>query len=205
MEALLKSQTAMEILASISLAQFLVVMTLCIGVGVLIYNFRDKFKDFLENYRKKENNKESLMKKLEECNNRITTLERHHEEDMELNHINQTKYRQQSIDKQNQIDKKFSCIQDDIVELKDDIKNLTALINNHYEDTKRLKRNELREKLLSSFRHYTSLELNPKQEWNEMEAEAFWHLFSDYEKLSGNGYMHSTVKPAMEKLTVVPF
>ena len=195
----------LKILASISLAQFLVVMTLCIGVGVLIYNFRDKFKDFLENYRKKENNKESLMKKLEECNNRITTLERHHEEDMELNHTNQTKYRQQSIDKQNQIDKKFSCIQDDIVELKDDIKNLTALINKHYEDTKRLKRNELREKLLSSFRHYTSLELNPKQEWNEMEAEAFWHLFSDYEKLSGNGYMHSTVKPAMEKLTVVPF
>lgn len=205
MEALLKSQTAMEILASISLAQFLVVMALCIGVGVLIYNFRDKFKDFLENYRKKENNKESLMKKLEECNNRIAALERHHKEDMELNHTNQTKYRQQSIDKQNQIDKKFSCIQDDIVELKDDIKNLTALINNHYEDTKRLKRNELREKLLSSFRHYTSLELNPKQEWNEMEAEAFWHLFSDYEKLNGNGYMHSTVKPAMEKLTVVPF
>lgn len=205
MEALLKSQTAMEILASISLAQFLVIITLCIGVGVLIYNFRDKFKDFLENYRKKENNKESLMKKLEECNNKITALERHHEEDMKLNHTNQTKYRQQSIDKQNQIDKKFSCIQDDITELKDDIKSLTALINKHYEDTERLKRNELREKLLSSFRHYTSLELNPKQEWNEMEAEAFWHLFSDYEKLNGNGYMHSTVKPAMEKLTVVPF
>lgn len=205
MEALLKSQTAMEILASISLAQFLVIITLCIGVGVLIYNFRDKFKDFLENYRKKENNKESLMKKLEECNNRITALECHHEEDMKLNHTNQTKYRQQSIDKQNQIDKKFSCIQDDITELKDDIKSLTALINKHYEDTERLKRNELREKLLSSFRHYTSLELNPKQEWNEMEAEAFWHLFSDYEKLNGNGYMHSTVKPAMEKLTVVPF
>ena len=205
MEALLKSQTAMEILASISLAQFLVVMALCIGVGVLIYNFRDKFKDFLENYRKKENNKESLIKKLEECNNRIAALEHHHKEDMELNHTNQTKYRQQSIDKQNQIDKKFSCIQDDIVELKDDIKNLTALINKHYEDTERLKRNELREKLLSSFRHYTSLDLNPKQEWNEMEAEAFWHLFSDYEKLNGNGYMHSTVKPAMEKLTVVPF
>ena len=110
MEALLKSQTAMEILASISLAQFLVIITLCIGVGVLIYNFRDKFKDFLENYRKKENNKESLMKKLEECNNKITALERHHEEDMKLNHTNQTKYRQQSIDKQNQIDKKFSCI-----------------------------------------------------------------------------------------------
>ena len=205
MEALLKSQTAMEILASISLAQFLVIITLCIGVGVLIYNFRDKFKDFLENYRKKENNKESLMKKLEECNNKITALERHHEEDMKLNHTNQAQYRQQSIDKQNQIDKKFSCIQDDITELKDDIKSLTALINKHYEDTERLKRNELREKLLNSFRHYTSLELNPKQEWNEMEAEAFWHLFSDYEKLNGNGYMHSTVKPAMEKLTVVPF
>lgn len=205
MEALLKSQTAMEILTSISLAQFLVMAALCIGIGVLIYNFKDKFKDFLENYRKKENNKESLMKELKNCNDKITALERHHEEDMKLNHVNQSKYRQQSIDKQNEIDLKFNHIKDDITELKDDIKNLTALINKHYEDTERLKRNELREKLLNSYRHYTSLETNPKQEWNEMEAEAFWHLFSDYEELKGNGYMHSTVKPAMEKLTVVPF
>lgn len=205
MEALLKSQTAMEILTTISLAQFLVVAVLIIGAGIAVYKFRDKIKDFLEDYRKKENNKESLMKKIEDCNKKIAALEHHHEEDMKAYHDNQVKYRQQSIAKQNEIDKKFSHIKDDITELKDDIKSLTSLIHKHYEDTERLKRNELREKLLNSFRHYTSLELNPKQEWNEMEAEAFWHLFSDYEKLNGNGYMHSTVKPAMERLKVVSF
>ena len=36
-----------------------------------------------------------------------------------------------------------------------------------------------------------------------MEAEAFWHVYRDYEKLGGNGFMHSTVKPAMERLNVV--
>ena len=36
-----------------------------------------------------------------------------------------------------------------------------------------------------------------------MEAEAFWHLFADYEAMDGNGFMHQTVKPAMAKLTVI--
>ena len=55
MEALLKSQTAMEILTTISLAQFLVVLVLLIGIGVVIYKFKDAIKEYLEDYRKKTN------------------------------------------------------------------------------------------------------------------------------------------------------
>lgn len=36
-----------------------------------------------------------------------------------------------------------------------------------------------------------------------MEAEAFWELFSDYEEAGGNGYMHTVVQPAMNRLTVI--
>jgi DNA replicative helicase MCM subunit Mcm2 (Cdc46/Mcm family) len=125
----------------------------------------------------------------------IHDLEKHHEEDMKKNYENQSKYRQQSLNKQASIDVKFDDVNNKIDELKE-------LILNHYEETKVLKRNELREKLLTNYRYYTSLEQNPSQSWNEMEADAFWHLFKDYEKLNGNGFMHTTVKPAMEKLDV---
>ena len=35
-----------------------------------------------------------------------------------------------------------------------------------------------------------------------MEAEAFWGLFRDYEEAGGDGYMHTVVQPAMEKLRI---
>lgn len=38
-----------------------------------------------------------------------------------------------------------------------------------------------------------------------MEAEAFWELFRDYEDLGGDGYMHTEVQPAMERLVVTEF
>ena len=45
-------------------------------------------------------------------------------------------------------------------------------------------------------------ETNPSKSWTQMEAEAFWGLFRDYEEAGGNGYMHSVVQPAMTELTV---
>ena len=50
--------------------------------------------------------------------------------------------------------------------------------------------------------YYTTEETNPSKSWTQMEAEAFWGLFSDYEEAGGNGYMHSVVQPAMTELTV---
>ena len=44
---------------------------------------------------------------------------------------------------------------------------------------------------------------NPAGTWNTMEAEAFWEMFSDYEDVEGNGYIHSVVQPAMNKLKIV--
>ena len=36
-----------------------------------------------------------------------------------------------------------------------------------------------------------------------MEAQAFWELFGDYEKLDGDGYIHSVVQPAMTLLATI--
>jgi Skp family chaperone for outer membrane proteins len=195
METLLKSDKALDILTTISLAQFLVIAVIFIGIGATIFKFKDRIKDFLEDYRTKENRKEDLLDMLNSHEQEIQDLKAHHEDDMKKFYNKQLEYRKQSMTKQDKIDNRF-----DTLEGKFDA--LVEMVANHYEETKRLKRNELRDKLLTSYRHFTSLELNPKQEWNEMEAEAFWNVFGDYEELGGNGFMHSIVKPAMEKLTV---
>lgn len=195
-EALLKSDSALSILTTISLAQFLIIVSLFVGIGVIVYKFKDNIKAFLEEYRKEENQKEQLKNTIASHTTEINNLKIHHEEDIKSFYDRQLQYRQQSLTKQEEITTQFK-------EIDKKIDALTELINLHYEETTRLKRNELREKLLNSYRHFTSFETNPKQEWNEMEAEAFWHIYKDYEELGGNGFMHSTVKPAMEHLNVV--
>ena len=196
MEALLKSDKALDILASISLAQFVIILILLIGNGIIVFKFRGNIKNLLEDYRTKANEKEEMKNKIISHDKAITQLKMHHEEDMEAFYQKQMSYRQQSISKQEDIDKRFDNITDKINEL-------IILINEQYKETNSIKRNELREKLLSHYRFFTSLEHNPKQEWTEMEAEVFWTLFEDYKKLGGNGFMHNTVKPAMEALKVI--
>lgn len=196
MEALLKSETAMDILATISLAQFLVIMIIFIGVIIIAFKFKDNIKDLLEDYRTKANQKEALFNKLDSYDKEIKEIKNHHELDMNDFYNRQLEYRQQSLDKQKAIDNHFKDIDNKL-------DNLLQMINEQYEETRQIKRNELREKLLNMYRYYTSIENNPKQEWTEMEAEVFWDLFEDYETLGGNGFMHETVKPAMKALKVV--
>lgn len=195
-EALLKSESALNILTTISLAQFLIIVSLFIGIGIIVYKFRDNIKGVLEDYRQEENQKEQWKRTINSHTTEIKDLKDHHDKDMKSFYDRQLQYRQQSLTKQQEISTQFS-------EINSKIDALTKLINEHHEETNHLKRNELRGKLLTSYRHFTSLETNPNQEWNEMEAEAFWHVYGDYEKLGGNGFMHSTVKPAMERLNVV--
>ena len=57
---------------------------------------------------------------------------------------------------------------------------------------------------MQSYRYYTSAEKNPEKAWSEMEAEAFWKIFKDYEDLDGDGYVHSEVQPVMNDLQVIP-
>ena len=71
------------------------------------------------------------------------------------------------------------------------------------EQNKRRERNKLRDVLLQNYRYFTNKETNPSQTWTRMESEAFWELFKDYEDAGGNGYIHSTVLPEMERLIVI--
>ena len=71
-------------------------------------------------------------------------------------------------------------------------------------DRKAQKVNELRQDLINAYHYFTSLDRNPKQEWNEMESHAFWSMFGDYERYGGNDFAHKVIQPAMNKLKVIP-
>lgn len=105
-------------------------------------------------------------------------------------------YRQQSIEIQKMLEEQMEMIRE---ALEDHTKRLAKM----EEDSNRRDRNKLRDILLQNYRYYTNKERNPSQTWSRMESEAFWELFKDYERAGGNGYMHSDVLPAMERLTVV--
>ena len=53
---------------------------------------------------------------------------------------------------------------------------------------------------MQNYRYYVRAETNPSHSWTQMESEAFWELFREYEEAGGNGYMHTEVLPAMELL-----
>lgn len=105
-------------------------------------------------------------------------------------------YRQQSIKIQ-------ELLEGEIQELKEMILEDKERIARMEEHDKRRECNKLRDMLLQNYRYYTHKERNPLQSWTQMEAEAFWELFRDYEDLGGNGYMHTVVQPEMERLIVV--
>lgn len=113
------------------------------------------------------------------------------------------KYREQS----RQIQKSF---RDEIDGLKESQKTLAETqqdicltLKNMQEKQERRERNKLRDKLLQSYRYYTDKQRNPNQTWTQMESEAFWELFRDYEDAGGNDYMHTVVQPAMNLLKII--
>ena len=105
-------------------------------------------------------------------------------------------YRQQSIKIQ-------ELLEGEIQELRKMQEDTTARLMRMEEQDHRRECNKLRDMLLQNYRYYTNKDRNPSQSWTKMEAEAFWELFGDYEDLGGDGYMHTEVQPAMERLIVV--
>ena len=107
------------------------------------------------------------------------------------------KWREQSIE----IQQKFTEAINDLKEVQK--QNIDRLEEIEAANQKR-ERNKLRDRLLQSYRYFTSKEKNPMLAWSEMEAEAFWQIFKDYEALKGNGHVHTEVQPAMRNLEIIP-
>lgn len=146
--------------------------------GVFLRYVYVKIKDYFENRVKAEQEEKD---KLNKCLESIAQY---------------PKYREQSHRIQQDLQGQIDELKSTQIEVKQGIKDLRETIEKR-------ERNKTRDRLLQSYRYYTDLEKNPSQSWNTMESDAFWQLFKDYEDLGGDGYMHTVVQPAMNKLDVV--
>lgn len=106
-------------------------------------------------------------------------------------------WRQQSLN----IQKKLTERMDEMQKFQEDVMRRIEEIE---AERRKQKRNELRDRLLQAYRYYTNQDTNPRHAWSEMEAQAFWDMFGDYEKNGGDGHMHTVVQPAMRALEVIP-
>lgn len=106
-------------------------------------------------------------------------------------------WHQQSIEIQQQFNKS-------IAELKEGMDQHQKQLEKIEEDIISRERSKLRDRLLQSHRYFTSPEKNPLHAWSEMEADAFWSMFKEYENAKGNGHMHTVVQPEMRALEVIP-
>lgn len=105
-------------------------------------------------------------------------------------------YHQESIDIRDGLKK-------EIQEIRDYCSTLMKRFEEIEEQNRKRECSKLRDMLLQNYRYYTNVNQNPSQSWTRMESEAFWELFDEYESAGGNGYMHSVVRPAMERLDIV--
>lgn len=125
-------------------------------------------------------------------------FDKQHDKEDVINNIltNYSKWHQQSLE----IQKQFT---DAISELKRGQEQNAKRLEQIDTDNKKREQNRLRDRLLQSYRYYTSVEKNPEKAWTEMEKDTFNRCFKDYENLGGDGYMHTEVEPAMVALDVV--
>jgi hypothetical protein len=113
-------------------------------------------------------------------------------------------YRAQSLQIQTQLqntDKEILTICSDI---KDNMLENRAILNERLDRLEKREKNAIRAKLLDEYRLFTDDTKNPMLAWSEMEHHAFFELVRDYEDLKGNDYVHSVVIPAMNELVVIP-
>lgn len=112
-------------------------------------------------------------------------------------------YRQQSIEVQQRLEHEIQELRSSQESLNRTQTEIMKRIQQMEDRINLRDRNKLRDLLLQNYRYYTNPEINPSGSWTRMEAEAFWGLFHDYEDAGGDGFMHTDVQPAMEKLHVI--
>ena len=154
-------------------------IVLCGGAVLFMLAMYKKFSDHIV---KKHDEEQERDAKLEEAYDGV--------------HNRYPEYRQQSL----QIQKDLTARMDSMGAA---IDGLVQSLANMKEVTDRRDRSRLKDRLLQAYRYYTNEDSNPSHTWTNMEAEAFWDMFSDYEDAGGDGFMHTTVQPEMQKLKVI--
>ena len=113
-------------------------------------------------------------------------------------------YRAQSLQIQAQLQGTDKEILAACAAIKAGVQDNQDLLNIRLDRLEKRERNAIRAKLLDEYRLFTDETKNPMRAWSEMEHHAFFELVRDYEELHGNDYVHTTVLPAVNELSVIP-
>lgn len=153
-----------------------------VGVGVAIVFLLQIWKKFRDYLTTKYESEKAQQQRIQEVINQVKEY---------------PKWRQQSIDAQQKFTDAISKLEKSQREQAEQLKRID-------ESNRKRELNKIFNQLLSCFQYYTNKEKNPMQAWTEMEASSFWNMFSDYEELGGNGYMHTEIRPQMDMLITIP-
>ena len=112
----------------------------------------------------------------------------------------QTSQHLEELQKRHAEDVHQSVRDDEII--KNDLAKLTETVNGIAETLEHMQKKENETKLKelkdSLIRYYNRYK--DSDGWTELEKDAFWDLFDDYENRGGDGYIHTIVEPAMREL-----
>lgn len=114
-------------------------------------------------------------------------------------------YRQKSIEVQQRLEEEIQELRGAQEKLSNTMIEIMSRLKQMEERINLRDRNKLRDLLLQNYRYYTNPDKNPSGSWTRMEADAFWDLFHDYEDAGGDGFVHTIVQPAMEKLIIIEY
>lgn len=112
-------------------------------------------------------------------------------------------YRQKSLEIQKSLKDTDDKILETCQKIQDGVNENHRILNERLDKLEDRERNDLREKILTMHRMFTSVKRNPMQAWSEMERDSFNELIKDYESLNGDGHIHTVVIPDMHKLRVI--
>ena len=87
--------------------------------------------------------------------------------------------------------------------IRESLQDLSTRVDTMEQGRKEEDLHKLRDLLIKAYNYYADPEKKPSGAWTRMEAETFWDLFYDYEAKGGDGYIHSTVQPAVERLRII--
>ena len=114
-----------------------------------------------------------------------------------MNAINEyPKYREQSRKIQEKLNKQIESINSRLDKLDARLEATEGI-------QKKEKLSELKNEIVNAYRYYTDPVKNPSKSLTRIEYDAFFGLVESYEARGGDGYVHSEIIPAMERLTVI--
>lgn len=170
----------LQLFGDITVSQIVVFVSAAVFLFLIYKEIKEYVGTKIEEQQKRAEEEKNYKKKLDDAYNVTQKYPAYHQESIDIR----------------------DGLKREIKEMREDFAIILKRLDDMEKQNKKRECSKLRDMLLQNYRYYTNENQNPSQSWTKMEAEAFWELFREYEDAGGNGYMHTVVQPAMDRLVV---